>query len=164
MDPGMTSRIKIKTGALRFDALLSGGIAMGELTLFYGEPGSGKTTLAIDTAAHLLLSDPAARIIYIDSDSKFTPIRLTQMTGSKETLKRLIYAHPTTFEEQAQALDRVPEDIQKGDLICVDSITGLYRVETGEARKTFMENKELNRQLGFLKETAITSGAAYWPS
>jgi len=142
------------------DAQLGGGLATGELTLVYGEPASGKTAIALSAAARLLLRDPAAKTVYIDSDAKFTPTRLTQMTGTEETLRRLVYTRPTTFEEQAEAIDRLPEQLQPGDLTAVDSITGLYRVETGDAQKTFMENKELNRQLGHLKEVALATGAA----
>lgn len=44
--------------------------------------------------------------------------------------------------------------------VVVDSITGLYRLEAGDSERTFIINKELNRQLGFLSETAKTRGAA----
>jgi DNA repair protein RadB len=156
----METRRRIPTGSSSLDAQLSGGLATGELTLVYGEPGAGKTTLAISAAAQLLRRDPAAKAVYIDSDSKFTPTRLTQMTASEETLRRLVYTRPTTFEEQAEALDHLPEQLQTGDLACIDSVTGLYRVETGDSQKTFAENKELNRQLGHLKEVALVTGAA----
>ena len=151
---------RIPTGSSGLDALLLGGVSTRSVTLVYGEPGSGKTTLAISAAAGLLRADHAARVAFIDSDAKFTPVRLSQMTGDEATLRRLTYTRPTTFEEQAEALDRLPEQLQAGDLAVVDSVTGLYRVETGDARKTFAENKELNRQLGLIKETALSAGAA----
>ncbi len=156
----MEPRRRIPTGSNTLDSQLNGGLALGELTLIYGEPGSGKTTVAVSAASKLLRLDPAAKVVYIDSDSKFTPIRLTQMTGEEAYLRRLIYTRPTTFDEQAEAIDRLPEQLTGGDLVCLDSATGLYRVETGDTQKTFAENKELNRQLGSLKETAAASGAA----
>ena len=156
----MEPRRRIPTGSDSLDAQLNGGLTPGELTLVYGEPGSGKTTLALSAAAQLLRRDPAAKTIYIDADSKFTPNRLKQMLGSDDDLRRLIYTRPTTFEEQAEAIDNLPDQLSVGDLACVDSATGLYRVETGDTQKTFAENKELNRQLGSLKETALARGAA----
>lgn len=156
----METRRRIPTGSSSLDAQLSGGLATGELSLVYGEPAAGKTTLALSAAAQLLRRDPAAKTIYIDSDAKFTPTRLTQMTGSEEPLRHLVYTRPTNFEEQAEALDRLPEQLQTGDLAIIDSVTGLYRVETGDTQKTFMENKELNRQLGQLKEVALATEAA----
>ena len=151
---------RIPTGSGNLDALLSGSLARGSVTLVYGEPASGKTTLALSTAASLLRLDHAAKLLYIDSDAKFTPTRLIQMTGDEESLRRLVYICPSTFEEQADAIDNLPGQLHRGDLAIVDSVTGLYRVETGDSQKTFSENKELNRQLGSLKETALTMSVA----
>jgi RecA/RadA recombinase len=156
----METRRRIPTGSSSLDSQLAGGFASGELALVYGEPGSGKTTLALSAATQLLRIDRAAKTVYIDSDAKFTPTRLTQMTGSEEALRRLVYTRPTAFEDQAEALDNLPQQLQPRDLAIIDSVTGLYRVETGDTQKTFMENKELNRQLGLLKETALTMQAA----
>jgi len=151
---------RIPTGSASLDTLLSGGLAMGGVTFAYGEPATGKTTLAISAAANLFRLNHAAKVLYIDSDAKFTPTRLTQMTGEEVSLRRLVYIRPSTFEEQADSIDNLPDQLQHGDLVCVDSVTGLYRVETGDTQKTFSENKELNRQLGSLKETALTIGVA----
>jgi len=156
----MEVRRRIPTGSVSLDALLGGGISQGTVTLVYGEPGSGKTTVALSIATRLLQLDLAARVIYVDSDSKFSPTRLIQMTGKEESLRRMSYTHPTTFEEQAEVLDRLPEKLQLGDLLVIDSVTGLYRVEIGDTQTTFTENKELNRQLGLIKETALTRGVA----
>ena len=151
---------KMKTGSKNLDALLGGGVQTGSLTLAYGESGSGKTTIAVSLAAGLLRADPAAMVAYVDSDAKFSPTRFKQVTGTEDYLRRLLYAQPTTFEEQVEAIDGLPEQLKPGDLAVFDSITGLYRVETGDAKKTFTENKELNRQLGQLKEIAMTAGIA----
>jgi len=43
----MESRRRIPTGSRSLDALLSGGASLGEVTLLYGEPGSGKTAVAL---------------------------------------------------------------------------------------------------------------------
>ena len=156
----MEIRPRLSTGLQSLDTQINGGFVPGELALIYGESGTGKTALTISSASMLLRSDAAAKVIYIDNDSKFTPQRFIQVAGSEEKLRRLIYSRPTTFEEQADVINQLPEQLVPGDLACIDSITGLYRVETGDSQKTFSENKELNRQLGFLKETALTCRAA----
>ncbi len=116
--------------------------------------------IILSIAAKLLQLDPAARVTYVDSDGKFSPERLIQITEKEKNLRRLNYARPTTFEEQAEVFDYLPEQLQPGDLVVIDSVTGLYRVETGDTQTTFAENKELNRQLGLIKETALTRGVA----
>jgi RecA/RadA recombinase len=155
---------KMKTGSKKFDVLLGGGIHTGSITLAYGESGSGKSTLAVSLASCLLRANPAAQVFYVDSDAKFSPTRFKQVTGNEDYLRRLIYVQPTTFDEQAEAINGLSERMQSGDLAVLDSITGLYRVETGDAQKTFIENKELNRQLGQLKEIAMTVRSAIFIS
>lgn len=156
----MEVRRRIPTGSMSLDARLGGGISRETVTLIYGESGSGKTTVALSIAAQLLQLDPAARVTYIDSDGKFSPTRLIQITGNEDSLRHLNYTRPITFEEQAEVLDYLPEQLQPGDIMVIDSVTGLYRVETGDTQSTFAENKELNRQLGLIKETALTAGVA----
>jgi len=152
----MESRRKISTGIKSLDLKLFGGFSISEVAFIYGEPSTGKTTLLLSASSQLISLDPGAKIIYVDSDSKFSTKRLSQMTNNKEILQRIIYTRPSSFKEQAEVLDNIPEQILQGDLICIDSITGLYRLETGDSQKTFLENKELNRQLGQIKEIAFS--------
>jgi DNA repair protein RadB len=151
---------KISTGIKSLDSKLYGGFSIGEVAFIYGEPSTGKTTLLLSAAARLITLNPAAKIVYVDSDCKFSTKRISQMIDNNESLRRIIYAQPSSFKEQAEVLDNLPEGIQQGDLICIDSFTGLYRLETGDSQKTFLENKELNRQLGQIKETAISKRVA----
>ena len=45
--------------------------------------------------------------------------------------------------------------------VVVDSITGLYRLEAGDPARSFSENKELNHQLGVIREMALTTASAF---
>ena len=156
----MMARAKISTGSRAFDALLGGGAQPGSFLLLYGEPASGKTVVCLNFVANHLTLDPAAKAVYIDSDAKFSLERLKQITEDRVDLRRFFYSKPTTFQEQANVIDDLESRLEPSDLVVIDSITGLYRVETGDSKRTFMENKELNRQLGQLKEIALTKEAA----
>jgi len=158
----MTAPHNISTGSRRLDDLLGGGVSQSAVTLVYGEPSSGKTSFAITVTANHLRSEPAAKAIYIDADGKLSLPRLLEVFDTKipDILKRIIYAKPINFEAQGETIGELPEKLEKGDLLILDSITGLYRVETGDALKTWAENKELNRQLGQLKEIALTCKVA----
>ena len=146
------------TGAQSLDSLLGGGVQRGNVTFIYGEPASGKSTLTLSIIANLLRSDLGARARYIDTDRKFSLPRFLEIVGvdASEILKRFSYSKIENFEEQANLVENLPLSAQRGDLIVLDSVTGLYRVETGDSLKTWAMNKELNRQLGHLKEMALT--------
>ncbi|MBC8497364.1 hypothetical protein H8D40_00115, partial [Candidatus Bathyarchaeota archaeon] len=68
---------------------------------------------------------------------------------------------PTDSQQQPEVIEDTsgPRPASNTPLI-VDSITGLYRLEAGDPRRTFKTNKELNRDLGFLSETAKAKQAA----
>lgn len=153
----MATQKKISTGSRELDRILGGGIPSNEVSFVYGEPGSGKTTLAMSVSARCLISDPASKVFLIDSDMKFNTERFLQIINGKDDyLKRLLYWKPSSFDEQVSLIQILPEKIVSGDLVIIDSITGLYRLELGDPEKTFAENKELNHQLGLIKEMAET--------
>ncbi len=156
----MAMPIRISTGSKGLDVLLGGGVHVGEVTFLYGEAGSGKTALAMCIASNLLHSDPGSVVHWIDSDGKFSTQRMEQVLSSREHMARLLYARPQSMEGQAEAIDRMEERIQKGDIGVIDSATGVYVTEAGDAKATFSENKELNRQVGQLKEISTGRTAA----
>lgn len=158
----MSAQRWTSTGAESLDAQLGGGLRQAALTVAYGEPASGKTTLAMTAVARHLEADPAAKAVYFDADGKFSLARLGEIMGSAapRLMKRFLFTKLDGFAAQAQAVEALAERVEPGDLVVLDSVTGLYRVETGDSLKTWAENKELNRQLGFLKEVALTRRVA----
>jgi RecA/RadA recombinase len=148
------------TGARTLDVLLGGGLQSGAITFIYGEAASGKTTLALSIVVSHLRADPGARAYYVDADRKFSLPRFVEIASidASEILKRFTYSKLENFEEQATLVEDLFLKVQRGDIVIFDSITGLYRVETGDSLKTWAVNKELNRQLGHLKEMALTRG------
>jgi len=148
------------TGARTLDALLGGGLQSGAVTFVYGEAASGKTTLALSIIVKHIRTDPGARAYYIDADRKFSLPRFVEIASveASEILKRFTYSKIENFEGQATMIEDLSLKVQRGDILVFDSITGLYRVETGDSLKTWAVNKELNRQLGHLKEMALTRG------
>ncbi|HUV54821.1 MAG TPA: hypothetical protein VMW03_06405, partial [Candidatus Krumholzibacteriaceae bacterium] len=98
----------------------------------------------------------------IDSDNKLNTGRLTQIAEPRgEGLLRRLHLHtPLSFREQEATLEQMPE-LDPMDLVVLDSVTGLYRGETVDEEMTYRVNKELNRQLGYISEMAVRSGAAF---
>jgi DNA repair protein RadB len=149
------SQERVITGLNNLDSLLYGGFLMGEVNLIYGEATTGKTTLALTTVFNYLKQHKASDVYIIDSDNKLNTDRLTNIAKSRslELLKQIHTFTPKDFDEQEQTFENLPK-LEKNDIIVVDSITGLYRVETSDEEKTYRTNKELNRQLGYITEIA----------
>ena len=152
----------MKTGLEPLDALLGGGFPCGAVSLVYGEATTGKTTLALTAALNHLAEHRAAKAIYIDSDNKLNTGRLTQIAEPRGVglLRRLHLHTPLSFREQETTLEQMPA-LEPMDLVVLDSVTGLYRGETVDEERTYRANKELNRQLGYISEMAVRSGAAF---
>jgi len=136
------------------DALLDGGFAIGEIVVIYGEAGTGKTTLTIQTTIEAARRD--SKVLYIDADHSFTHQRFTQLAGEASDVgERILLFFPDTFSAQTSLVESAENYLTKATrLIVVDSITSLYRVGLGPAQQTFALNRELNRQLAYLSEVA----------
>ena len=153
---------RLSTGCVSLDKILGGGFRFGTVSLIYGEASTGKTTLALSCIVGYLRGDPIQKVFYIDADYSLSTKRLMQMAGSggDHLLERLLVWSPRSFSEQTEIVEGLPAFLTRGTTpVVVDSITGLYRLEAGDPEKTFSVNKALNRQLGFLSETAKTRDA-----
>jgi DNA repair protein RadB len=139
------------------DALLDGGFTLGEIAVIYGEAGTGKTTLTIQTTIEA--ARRGSKVLYIDTDHGFTHQRFAQLTGEDSDVSELILLFfPDTFSAQTSLVESIENYLTKSTrLIVVDSITSLYRVSLGPAQHTFALNRELNRQLAYLSEVAVGS-------
>jgi len=151
----------IPTGCPPLDRLLGGGFPSGHISLVYGEAETGKTTLAIQCAVNAARA--GYKTIFIDSDGAFSPERLSQIAyhDLDEVSPLIILVRPASFQEQAVLIDHLDEYLtRRVGLVVVDTITSLYRAELGRPEETFTANKELNRQVASLAQTAKTHEVA----
>jgi RecA/RadA recombinase len=148
---------KISTGSTCIDQALEGGIAPETITMIYGEPETGKTTLAIQCAANCALQ--GKKTLFVDCDNTFAAERLSQITEEKfgEAAEQIILLKPTDFAEQTAVVDRLADYLSKGfGLVVIDTFNGLYRAKMAETttKASFAVNRELNRQMAILAQTA----------
>ncbi|HSQ49602.1 MAG TPA: ATPase domain-containing protein, partial [Candidatus Deferrimicrobiaceae bacterium] len=59
--------MQIKTGIDCIDAQLSGGITPDTVTLIYGEPETGKTTIALQCAVNCAMQN--RKVLFVDCDN-----------------------------------------------------------------------------------------------
>lgn len=154
----MTGNKKILTGIGCIDNALDGGIDPETVTLIYGEPETGKSTLALQCAFNCAMQD--LKTLYVDCDNTFSSERLAQVAAGKfdEIADRILLIKPLDFKEQAAVMDRISDYLTKNfGLIVVDTVNSLYGAKVAEApnkAKAFSVNRELNRQMAVLAQTA----------
>jgi DNA repair protein RadB len=149
---------EIQTGSTCIDSNLEGGIPPETVTLIYGEPETGKTTLAMQCAANCAMQDQ--KVLFVDCDNTLSAKRLSQVSSKQFDViaERIILMKPNNFGEQTAVIDRLSEYIAKNfGLVVIDTVTSLYRAQVAEfSGKAFGLNRELNRQMAILAQTTKT--------
>ena len=147
----------ISTGSLSIDRMLQGGLYSGQLTIVYGKPRTGKTSLALRCASEC--ANDERKVLYIDSDYSFHPNRLAQMTSEQfeNISKQIIIIRPQTFQDQSLLIEKLDQYANDNfGLVVIDTVTTLYLVELSMLGEAFSLNRELNRQLAYLIHWAKT--------
>jgi len=146
--------VSISTGCKCIDDNIGGGISPESVVLIYGEPETGKTTLAMQCAVNCALQD--YKILFVDCENTFSPQRLSQLAAERfdRVAAQIILVKPQDFREQAALIDRIQDYTQRNfGLIVIDTLTSLYGAEVAErSGKAFNVNRELNRQLAILAQ------------
>jgi len=148
---------KISTGIHSIDTYLDGGISPETITLIYGEPETGKSTLTTQCAFNC--ATQGLKTLYIDCDNTFSPKRLAQIAVEKfdDIADKILLIKPLDFKEQTAVIDRISDYVAHNfGLIIIDTINSLYGAKFAEASnktKAFSVNRELNRQMAILAQT-----------
>ncbi len=152
----MKKLIKVSTGSACIDSYVGEGITAETVTLIYGEPETGKTTLALQCAISCAMQN--LKTLFVDCDNTFSTKRLSQLSADKfdHVAEQIILIKPKDFNEQTAVVDRIQEYTEKNfGLIIFDTFTSLYGAKVAEhSGKPFNINRELNRQMAILAETS----------
>ena len=128
----MTDPTRYSVGCSSVDALLGGGIETGTVTQVYGEPGAGKTNLALSMSVDVATA--GGRTLFIDAEG-ISGTRLEQLIPERfdenPVTDRIVIRDVYDFDEQEQAIKEAEAVASDLDLIVVDSITGFYRLVRG---------------------------------
>lgn len=124
----LTKRV-IKTPSIEFNNMLGSGIK-GHIELF-GEPGSGKTSLAIETLAYNQKLDPNFVGAWLETEGSVTK-EILALHGVD--LNRLVYWNQDDVDNAESALDIVRSLVSSGaiDVAIINSVAGLSPKVEGE--------------------------------
>jgi RecA/RadA recombinase len=152
----------IPTGCELFDRILMNGFQRGSISLVYGEPETGKTTLAIQCA--ISCARQGCKTLFVDCDNTFSAKRLSEitLTDFQKVSELINLMQPKSFEEQTLVIEQLPTYLTKNfGLVVFDTITSLYSEKLAEQPdKAFKLNRELNRLIASLAQTALTEKVA----
>ncbi len=149
---------KLPTGSRILDKMLDSGYETDIITTVYGPAGSGKTNLCILCAINT--ARLKKKVIYVDTENNFSLERFKQICSSinlnyAKLLNNIVFLKPASFEEQKKTFEKLRDLINnKIGLIIIDSIAMLYRLELGKNDDIYDVNRELGKQLAYLKEIA----------
>lgn len=149
---------RVSTGLHKLDRALQGGFERGELTLMYGEPGAGKTTLALQVVVSGLLQ--GLHVLYVYTDGVFPYPRLKRLRGFVGADAPMSVAHVVSFDD----VKRIVRSIELGslggyDIVVFDTFTGPYRSIPIERRDEVVKhNKELCQLTAILKSCSKELG------
>lgn len=145
----MTSIGKISAGSYDLNKWLYGGYEKDIITMIAGPPGSGKTNFCLLAACSL--ARKGNKVLFIDTEGGFSVDRIKQIVGEnyEDILKNILLLDPTSFEEQKKDLMNLSGKIRKEhiNLIVIDGMAMLYRLELGDARKDDSLVKKVNREV-----------------
>lgn len=120
----------ISTDSVALDWALGGGVPLGELVMFWGPPGSGKTLQALKLIAKMQKKHTDKFAIWIDTEYSFDPKRAMEMGVDVD---RLIVFQSNTFEGAIAPLGKIEEEIKEQKNICaivLDSVKGLQSINS----------------------------------
>jgi DNA repair protein RadB len=140
------------TGCRSLDKLLGGGFKSGTLSQIYGEPGTGKTSICLQTAIANAKID-GLHVLYIDTDNR-SEERYLQILDESES-PPISFAQPETLQQQKEAIEKLEKSQQyvdtKVDLVLIDTLTLLYRLALNDEKHP---KHELGKQALTLLELA----------
>ena len=133
---------RVSSGIAELDRVLGGGIMKRSAILVGGEPGIGKSTLLLQTAA---AAQTKSRILYISGEESASQIRLRAERlglGGENSLERIEVICTGNLEEIEMALNAV-----KPSLVMVDSAQTLFSADAGPAPGTVSQMKFCSYEL-----------------
>ncbi|MHB8319262.1 MAG: DNA repair protein RadA [Acidimicrobiales bacterium] len=137
------------TGVTELDRVLSGGLSAGSVTLLFGEPGVGKSTLVTQILLHVATCGPVALLASAEELSSQVRKRTERLGVVPDSL---LVAAVSTVEEIEEAVSRsVPT------LTVVDSVQAIFDPDASGSRGSLTQVRACTERLARL---AHDSGSA----
>lgn len=119
-DVSLDQQQRLKIGISEFDTVLGGGIVRGSLILLGGDPGIGKSTIALQILQQISQSSDNAEPLYVSGEESGQQIKLRADRLSVDSTK-ITYLSQTNVETIVATITK-----HSPPLVIVDSIQTIY--------------------------------------
>lgn len=137
---------RIDTHSIELNRILGGGIVPGSIILLGGEPGIGKSTLALQLALGL----KELKILYVSGEESNSQIKL-RASRIKSTHENCYILTETSLENVLTQIENT-----KAGLVIVDSIQTMFTENISSSPGSISQIRECTvRLLKYAKETGI---------
>ena len=137
---GTQDYARIDTGIGELNRVLGGGLVRGSLVLISGEPGIGKSTIIIQTAANI--AKQGGTVLYVSGEESEEQIKLRADRVCREIPQNLYVLAETNMEN----VEAVCETI-KPDFLIIDSIQTMYSDQLDSAPGSVSQVRMCGNQL-----------------
>jgi DNA repair protein RadA/Sms len=140
---------RLSTGINDLDDVLGGGILLGGVVLLAGQPGIGKSTLLLQTTAHIAKTVP---VLYVSGEESASQVRLRAERLGAVKSEHLSFAASTSADDIATT---IKSGVYK--LVVVDSVQTLT---LGEITSAPGSVSQITNSSNVIIQAAKSSGAA----
>ena len=143
---GTQDYARVDTGIGELNRVLGGGLVRGSLVLISGEPGIGKSTIIIQTAANI--ASRGGTVLYVSGEESEEQIKLRADRVCREIPQNLYVLAETNLENVAAACEN-----SKPDFLIIDSIQTMYSDQLDSAPGSVSQVRMCGNQLMKLGKT-----------
>lgn len=137
---GTRNYARMDTGIGELNRVLGGGLVKGSLVLISGEPGIGKSTIIIQTAANI--ARQGGSVLYVSGEESEEQIKLRADRVCREIPQTLYVLAETNMENVEIACENL-----KPDFLIIDSIQTMYSNQMDSAPGSVSQVRMCGNQL-----------------
>jgi DNA repair protein RadA/Sms len=130
------------TGLREFDRVMGGGIVPGSVTLIGGDPGIGKSTLALQAVCHL--SQKGQKVLYISGEEsiKQTKMRADRVVSASKAANSLYIVNQVDLSVIIEFIKKMSPTV-----VVIDSIQVVYHPEVVSSPGSVAQVRECSAML-----------------